>query len=135
VAKLDVVKAIAASGFTIYDSLDTRPDLFVDIAMLEALLNGVLIGLDLNYPLRTRSKVLKTGVCAALGYPVPPVLSKDRTALSRPELRHARPEGKQSSNLEPASSAIAAVRANSGQRRPAGHARQGGYRRDDRQAG
>ncbi len=70
-ATLDVVKAIAASGLTIYDALDARPDLFIDIAKLESLLNGALIGLDLNYPLRTRSKVLKTSVCAALGYPVP----------------------------------------------------------------
>jgi len=29
------------------------------------------MGLDLNYPLRTRSKVLKTRVCEVLGYPVP----------------------------------------------------------------
>jgi len=38
---------------------------------LEAILTSGLLGLDLNYPLRTRSKVLKSKICEILGYPVP----------------------------------------------------------------
>jgi hypothetical protein len=66
-----IVKAIASSGLTIYDSLETRPELYIDIRTLERILNRALVGLDLDYPNRTRSKVLKSSVCQALGYPVP----------------------------------------------------------------
>ncbi len=66
-----VVKAISSSGLTIYDSLETRPGLYIETPALERILNRALVGLDLNYPIRTRSKVLKTNVCRALGYPVP----------------------------------------------------------------
>ena len=68
---LKVVKAISASGLTIYDSLDARPELYIDTRALERILNQTLMGLNLNYPIRTRSKVLKSSVCQALGYPVP----------------------------------------------------------------
>jgi len=67
----DLVKAIASSGLTIYDSLDLRPELYIDTSTLEKILNEALIGLNLNYPIRTRSKVLKSNICKALGYPVP----------------------------------------------------------------
>jgi len=66
-----VVRAIAASGLSIYDSLADRPELFVETCMLQRILNEALVGLSLDYPIRTRSKVLKKEVCAALGYPVP----------------------------------------------------------------
>ena len=66
-----MVKAISSSGLTIYDSLETRPELYIDTRALERILNQALVGLDLNYPIRTRSKVLKSSVCQALGYPVP----------------------------------------------------------------
>lgn len=66
-----VVKAISSSGLTIYDSLETRPELYLDARTLERILNRALVGLDLNYPIRTRSKVLKSSVCQSLGYPVP----------------------------------------------------------------
>ncbi len=65
------VKAISSSGLTIYDSLETRPGLHIETRALERILNRALVGLDLNYPIRTRSKVLKSRVCEALGYPVP----------------------------------------------------------------
>ncbi len=67
----DIVTTIASSGLTIYDPLDARQELFIEISQLEDILNKALIGLNLNYPLRTRSKVLKANVCGALGYPVP----------------------------------------------------------------
>jgi hypothetical protein len=66
-----LVSAIQASGLTIYDSLQSTLDLFVDDAALEQMLDLSLRGLLLDQPLRTRSKILKTAVCRALGYPVP----------------------------------------------------------------
>ena len=66
-----LVRAIRASGLSIYDALSDRPDLFVPSRQLEAILNNALRGLNLDYPLRTRSKIVKQRVCEALGYPVP----------------------------------------------------------------
>ncbi len=66
-----IIKLIRDSRLTIYDSLHDRPDLFIDHRSLEKLLNRTLRGLSLDYPLRTRSKVLKAAVCSALGYPIP----------------------------------------------------------------
>jgi hypothetical protein len=66
-----VVKAISSSGLTIYDSIESQPELYIEIRALERILNRSLVGLDLNYPIRTRSKVLKSSVCQAIGYPVP----------------------------------------------------------------
>ena len=45
---------------------------------LETILKNGLMGLNLNYPLRTRSKVLKTKVCEILGYPVPKTFRKSK---------------------------------------------------------
>ena len=66
-----VVKGISSSGLTIYDSLETRPELYIETQTLERILSRALVGLNLNYPIRTRSKVLKSSVCQAIGYPVP----------------------------------------------------------------
>jgi hypothetical protein len=66
-----IVRAIAASDLSIYDSLADRPGLFVRTGTPERILNKALVGLDLNYPIRTRSKVAKSKICEALGYPVP----------------------------------------------------------------
>jgi len=67
----EIAAAIRSSRLTIYDPLDGRPELFYDIADLETRLRQHLIGERLAYPLRTRSKVVKAQVCAALGYPAP----------------------------------------------------------------
>ena len=67
----NIAKSIRDSRLTIYDSLHDRPDLFLDHVSLEKLLNRALRGLNLDYPLRTRSKVLKAEFCSALGYPIP----------------------------------------------------------------
>jgi hypothetical protein len=67
----NVVKAIQLSGLSIYDPLDDRSDLFIDHKLLENLLARGLAGVDLNFPLRTRSKVLKAKICEVLGYPIP----------------------------------------------------------------
>jgi hypothetical protein len=66
-----IVRAIGASGLSIYDQLGPSHKLFLCDAALEKLLNRSLRRLNLNYPIRTRSKILKSKVCEALGYPVP----------------------------------------------------------------
>lgn len=63
--------ALAKSGRTIYDSLHDSPEHFLPSADLESILRAGLMGLDLNYPLRTRSKVLKSKICDILGCPIP----------------------------------------------------------------
>jgi hypothetical protein len=70
--------SIALSGFTIYDPLRANTKLLLTAAQLEAALNEGLRGLDLNYPLRTRSKVLKSKICQILGYPVPKSFKKTK---------------------------------------------------------
>ena len=71
-----LVSAIKASGLSIYDSLQKHLDLFLTDENLQAILDDALRGLVLDQPLRTRSKVLKTAVCQALGYTVPKSFSK-----------------------------------------------------------
>jgi hypothetical protein len=65
-----LVEAIRASGLTIYDPVESA-GLRLATPELEAVLDAGLPGLSLNYPIRTRSKVLKTKVCEVLGYPIP----------------------------------------------------------------
>ena len=71
------ISAIAASGLSIYDRLDQRPDLFFTMAELEHALATRLVGWKLGIlPNRTRSKIFKCKVCEALGYPVPKSFKK-----------------------------------------------------------
>ena len=66
------VRDIAASGATIYDALTPGSAQWFTTLELEELLRHALVGVSLSgLPLRTRSKVIKTKVCEALGYPVP----------------------------------------------------------------
>ena len=69
---------IARSGLTIYDYVNPgNPYLFIPTEDLEMLLEDALIGLSLNgYALRTRSKVVKSAICEALGYPIPSSFKK-----------------------------------------------------------
>jgi len=69
---------IAKSGKSLYDALHDSPDFFLAARDLEAVLRAGLVGLDLNYPLRTRSKVLKSKICETLGYPVPASFRKSK---------------------------------------------------------
>ncbi|WP_175781026.1 restriction endonuclease [Burkholderia anthina] len=66
-------QAIIESGKTIFDPIEVGdPDHWIPTQHLEALLNGAMCGQSLaGLALRTRSKVVKTMVCDALGYPVP----------------------------------------------------------------
>ena len=64
---------IYQSGLSIYDKIDhENNDLFIPLFALERLLSDALIGKSLGgLPLRTRSKVVKSLICEALGYPIP----------------------------------------------------------------
>jgi len=67
---------ISRSGKSIYDAIRESDNMFLPLSELEALLRQELKGLNLNYPLRTRSKILKTKICEILGYPVPKSFKK-----------------------------------------------------------
>ena len=66
-----IIRAIQKSGLSIYDSLEKCPEFYFETEELEKILQRSLKDLDLDFPLRTRSKVLKTAVCESLGYIVP----------------------------------------------------------------
>jgi len=70
--------ALSKSGKTIYDSLLETSEYFLPGADLESILQDGLMGFDLNYALRTRSKVLKSKICEILGYPVPTSFRKSK---------------------------------------------------------
>lgn len=72
------VAAIRASHTSIYDPIEVGdPDLWIPAPDLEALLSSALKGFHLGgLPLRTRSKVVKSKVCEALGYPIPSSFKK-----------------------------------------------------------
>lgn len=76
----DYKHAIQASGKSIYSDIEVGDaDLWISTLHLEALLNEGLKGLSLSgFPLRTRSKVVKTAVCKALGYPAPTSFKRTR---------------------------------------------------------
>ena len=60
---------------SIYDKIDE--DALIPSCELEALLKQRLVGLELgSYPIRTRSKVVKSAICEAIGYPVPTTFRK-----------------------------------------------------------
>lgn len=75
---IDYRANIEASKLTIYDCIS--PDnktLFIPTKELEGILSNCIVGLSLDgYALRTRSKVVKTAICHALGYPTPKSFQK-----------------------------------------------------------
>lgn len=73
-------RAISASGKTIYTPIEVGdPEYWIPTHHLETLLNEGMRGLSLaELALRTRSKVVKTAVCEALGYPVPKSFTKSQ---------------------------------------------------------
>jgi hypothetical protein len=75
---IDYKTKIAESVATIYDEMLLETDsLYIPSENLTQMLSESLIGLDLNgLALRTRSKVVKTEICNALGYPVPKSFEK-----------------------------------------------------------
>lgn len=67
------VTAIKARGLSIYDPISVGdPDYWIPTPELQLLLDEALRGVSLaGLPLRTRSKVVKSRICEAMGYPVP----------------------------------------------------------------
>lgn len=72
------VDAIRASGRSIYDPIAVGdPTYWIPTPILEGLLHESLKGVSLaGLPIRTRSKVVKSAICEALGYPVPRSFTK-----------------------------------------------------------
>ena len=70
-----IVEAIKIGSNSIYDAVNDS--LFIPTDQLQAFLQEQLAGLSLaGIPLRTRSKVVKSAICRALGYPVPESFKK-----------------------------------------------------------
>lgn len=69
------IESIRNTARSIYDACDD--DFLIPTDKLEAILRERLAGLSLTgIPLRTRSKVVKSAICQALGYPVPKSFKK-----------------------------------------------------------
>lgn len=67
----DYVYNIQNAQITIHTPIHIGdPNYWIPDEFLEELLNRNLVGLNVNYPIRTRSKFVKQAVCRALGYPV-----------------------------------------------------------------
>jgi len=74
----DYKAAITNSGFDIYHPIEIGDaNYWIPTPEIETLLNAGMKGKSLQgLPLRTRSKVVKTAVCDALGYPIPKSFKK-----------------------------------------------------------
>jgi hypothetical protein len=75
---LAIREAVSARGFDIYEPLTEHPEVVYTSAELEALLEHELVGQVFDAPIRTRAKLAKQAVAAALGYPVPATLQKTK---------------------------------------------------------
>lgn len=72
-----IIKAIRMGAHSIYDTVDDA--LLIPTKQLEEILNHRLMGISLTgLPPRTRSKISKSAICEALGYPVPKSFKKTR---------------------------------------------------------
>ena len=74
---------IAARRLSIYDFIDpSDSDLYISTEDLQKIIGDSLIGLSLDgYALRTRSKIVKSEICKALGYPIPKSFIKTQPLL------------------------------------------------------
>lgn len=74
----DKVDLIKKSGLTIYDQIEIGdPELWLTAPNLQEILDSCLSGISLKgLPLRSRSKVVKSAICTALGYPIPKSFQK-----------------------------------------------------------
>lgn len=74
----DYAARLRGSGKSIYDIIDPLDaDYYIPTGELERILHGALVGTSMaGMAPRTRSKVVKTKVCEALGYPVPKSFKK-----------------------------------------------------------
>lgn len=71
-AAADYVAAIRESGLTIYDPIEVGSDLWIPSRELERILDDALRGFaTAGMPQKTRAKIVRKEICAALGYPTP----------------------------------------------------------------
>jgi hypothetical protein len=84
----EYMQAITSSGHDIYAPIEVGdPHYWIPEESMEALLNNAMSGISLaGLALRTRSKVVKTEVCRALGYPVPQSFKKTQPRFSGQQL-------------------------------------------------
>lgn len=75
---LAIREAVVELGFDIYQPLTQHPEVVYTTGEIEALLRHELVGRVFDAPIRTRAKLAKQAVAAALGYPVPAALKKTR---------------------------------------------------------
>ncbi|RYQ64136.1 restriction endonuclease [Bifidobacterium pseudolongum] len=72
-----IIEKIHKSGLSIYDYIAPTNELYIKDSVLEDILKSKLIGRDIGgLRPRTRSKVVKTMICEALGYPTPKAFTK-----------------------------------------------------------
>lgn len=69
---------VSGLGLDIYAPLTEHPHAVYERHELEALLSDELVGEVFDAPIRTRAKLAKQAVAAALGYPVPRTMRKTR---------------------------------------------------------
>lgn len=67
---------IRRRGLSIYDPLEASDPAFYEFNALEEALRIHIIGMEIGGAIRTRAKLAKQAVCAALGYPSPPSFAK-----------------------------------------------------------
>jgi len=68
---------IQNNKLSVYDTIEIGDsDYWYNSNELEHLLSENLVGLDVEYPLRTRSKIVKEKICESLGYVVPKSFKK-----------------------------------------------------------
>lgn len=77
------VKNIHNRKLSIYDTIEIGDEkLWIPSQELQAILFKKMRGLSLiGYPLRTRSKIVKSAVCEALGYPTPKAFKKTKPSF------------------------------------------------------
>jgi hypothetical protein len=73
------IAAIRDSDLTIYDAVP--PDLRLSADEMKTALTDALSGVRYDQPIRTRSKLVKSAVCEALGYPVPASFKRTQPRL------------------------------------------------------
>ena len=70
---------IRKSKLTIYDLIEIGDnDYWLTSLELQVILEQKIVGLNADFPIKTRSKVLKSEVCTALGYPIPKSFKKTK---------------------------------------------------------
>lgn len=70
-AQSPIAERISKSGLSIYDPVGSASDLYIKNKDLEKLLDESLRGMNADFKIRTRAKVVRQAICKSLGYPIP----------------------------------------------------------------